>query len=103
VDNSEIGYLTSVDGGTLTITRAQEGSVPMQVAAGWKLPGSLTGESLKDIETAVESKADTADLAPVATSGSYADLANRLALPDISGKADKTFSSLATWSRCSGP
>lgn len=31
-DNSEIGYLTAVDGDQLTILRAQEDSLPMQVA-----------------------------------------------------------------------
>lgn len=53
-DNSEIGYLTHLDGDALTITRAQEGSLPMQVAAGWQVIGSVTAKSLQDIEDSVE-------------------------------------------------
>jgi hypothetical protein len=49
-DNSEIGYLTAVEGDTLTITRAQEGTLPMQVAGNWQIFGSLTAKSLQDIE-----------------------------------------------------
>jgi hypothetical protein len=35
--NSEIGYLTAANGDTLAITRAQEGSLPMQVAGNWQI------------------------------------------------------------------
>jgi hypothetical protein len=53
-DNSEIGYVTSAVGDALTILRAQEGSLPMQVEAGWQVYGSLTAKSLQDIEELLE-------------------------------------------------
>lgn len=94
--NSEIGYLTAVDGDALTTLRAQEVSIPMQVEANWQIFGSVTAKSLADIEQAVlaipdpadspisaatqvalNTKVDADSLAPVATSGSYNDLQNK--------------------------
>jgi hypothetical protein len=72
-DNSEIGYLREVDGNRLTITRQQEDSLPMQVKAGWKVMAGITAKTLTDIEEALELKLDAGDL------------------PDITGKADKTY------------
>lgn len=61
-DNSEIGYLTSINDTTLTSLRAQEGSIPMQVPAGWKIIGSITAKTVTDLEQAVIGKADAVDL-----------------------------------------
>lgn len=70
-DNSEIGYLTSVNGDALTITRAQEGSLLMQVAAGWRVYGSVTAKSLQDIEDSLD--AALIEIDGKQPSGSYAN------------------------------
>ncbi|MDV7992065.1 hypothetical protein [Rhodococcus sp. IEGM 1374] len=57
-DNSEIGYLRAADGDQLTITRAQERSNAMQVAAGWKVMAGITAKTLTDIEDAVQRSSD---------------------------------------------
>ncbi len=46
-DNAEIGYVTGVSGDTLTITRAQEGTNPMIVAAGWTVVAGATAYLLQ--------------------------------------------------------
>jgi hypothetical protein len=61
-DNSEISYLMNVDGDAMTITRAQEGSLPMSVGTGWKVIGTVTAKTLADMEDAVANKPDIADL-----------------------------------------
>lgn len=43
-------------------------------------------DSLGEIAEVLNAKANTADLANVATSGSYADLSNKPTIPDVSGK-----------------
>ncbi|MFB6518582.1 glycosyl hydrolase family 28-related protein [Streptomyces sp. NPDC056401] len=55
-DNSEIGYLTDVQGDELTITRAQEGSSAKAVAAGWVVYGAATRKTFEDIEDAVDAR-----------------------------------------------
>jgi hypothetical protein len=55
-DNSEIGYLRDVLGDVLTITRAQGGSVPMQVGPNWEVIGTVTAKSLTYIKEAVDTK-----------------------------------------------
>ena len=57
-DNSEIAYVTAVNGNQLTITRAQEGTNRMQVAGGWKVIGSITAKTITDLEDAIGTKVD---------------------------------------------
>lgn len=56
--NSEIGYVTTVSGDTLTVLRAQEDSLSQPVQAGWRIFGSLTAKTLTDIEESVTSTQD---------------------------------------------
>lgn len=90
--NSEIGYITAIDGDALTILRAQERSIPMQVAANWQIFGSITAKTVTDIEEAVADKAGTADLdALEAVVAGKADVAALDALEQaVAAKADKT-------------
>ncbi|MFI2837546.1 hypothetical protein [Mycolicibacterium sp. PDY-3] len=57
-DNSEIAYLTEVDGLVLTLDRGQEDSNRMQIAAGWIVRGSLTAKTITDLEHALDGKVD---------------------------------------------
>jgi hypothetical protein len=52
-DNAEIGYVTEVEGDTLTIQRAQEGTAPLPVQAGWRVYGTATRKTFEDIEAAI--------------------------------------------------
>lgn len=89
-DNSEIAYLTGVEGEDLTITRGQEGTTAMQIAPGWVVRAGGTAKTFTDIEDAVAAKADASSLAAVATSGSYADLSNKPTIPDTSNLVPNT-------------
>ena len=80
-DNTEIGYVTAVDGDTLTVDRAQEGTAAQPITAGWKVSGSVTAKSLTDVEGALVGKVDAAELAPIATTGSYTDLTDKPVIP----------------------
>lgn len=83
-DNSEVGYLTAVDGDTLTIVRAQEGSIAMQVKTGWQVIGSVTAKTITDIEGAVTALDMLADALGVDVD------ALKLAVSSLqSGKVDK--------------
>lgn len=93
-DNSEIAYITAVDGRQLTLLRAQEGTLAMPVAEGWQVIAGLTAKSLTDIETALEQKADRTEIpAPVDISGkadkSYVDGQDGLLTAALDGKVDK--------------
>ncbi|MFM9793305.1 right-handed parallel beta-helix repeat-containing protein [Streptomyces turgidiscabies] len=61
-DNSEIGYLTDVQGDELTVTRAQEGSSAKAVAAGWVVYGAATRKTFEDLEEAVLASAPATEL-----------------------------------------
>lgn len=83
-DNSEIGYLTAVAGDTLTILRAQEDSIAMQVKTGWQVIGSVTAKTITDIEGAVTALDMLADALGVDVD------ALKLAVSSLqSGKVDK--------------
>lgn len=60
-DNSEIAYVTDVDGNSLTLMRAQEGTNAMQVASGWQVIAGITAKSLTDIEQALDTKVNTVE------------------------------------------
>lgn len=86
-DNSEIGYLTAIAGDTLTIQRAQEGSIPKIVVPGWRVYGTITRKTITDIEEAVAA-------IPIATDASIAvkgiiqlagDLGGTAASPTVPG------------------
>lgn len=82
-DNAEIGYVTAVDGDTLTILRAQEGSSLQDVGPGWRVSAMPTAKTFTDIEGALDQKVDDDDLASVAKTGSYADLSDRPTIPTV--------------------
>ncbi|WP_082921149.1 hypothetical protein [Rhodococcus sp. HS-D2] len=93
-DNSEIAYVTAVEGRQLTLLRAQEGSLAMPVDAGWQVIAGLTAKSLTDIETVLEGKADRSEIpAPVDISGkadkSYVDSQDGVLTTALDGKVDK--------------
>ena len=54
--------------------------------------GSISGtlDSQADLKAALDAKADTEDLAEIATSGSYNDLSDKPTIPDVSNLATKT-------------
>ena len=54
--------------------------------------GSISGtlDSQTDLKAALDAKADTEDLAEIATSGSYNDLSDKPTIPDVSNLATKT-------------
>lgn len=74
-DNAEVGYITAVSTDTLTIARAQEGTLAKSVQAGWVAYGSITAKTVQDLEDALQG------LATVATTGSYDDLTNKPTIP----------------------
>ncbi|WP_082920685.1 hypothetical protein [Rhodococcus sp. YH3-3] len=90
-DNAEIAYVREVNDHELVVTRAQEGTLPMQVKSGWRVVASLTVKTITDIEHAVAQKVSPEDLAEVAMSGEYQDILNIPEPVDISGKADTAY------------
>lgn len=50
----------------------------------------MSANDSTDVYTAISAKADSSDLATVATSGSYNDLSNKPTIPDISTKVSKS-------------
>lgn len=58
--NSEIVRVTANSSGTLTITRAQEGTSAKTIASGWQIANTITAKLLTDIENAkLEKSGDT--------------------------------------------
>ena len=53
--NAEIVRVTAIVGDTLTITRAQESSTAMPIAAGYYIANTITVKTITDIESAVGS------------------------------------------------
>jgi hypothetical protein len=86
-DNSEIGYLQSIDGDSCVILRGQEGVLAKKVKAGWRITGTLSRRTVETLEQAIDAKPGTDELAPVALSGSYGDLTDKPVIPSIDGLA----------------
>ena len=67
-----------------TGTASTEGLTKLYTGVGENTDGTMTQAAIK---TALDTKANSADLAPVATSGSYNDLTDKPAAQDLSGYA----------------
>lgn len=82
-DNSEIAYVTDVDGLVLTLIRAQEDSIAMQVASGWVVRGTLTAKTITDLEQAVERQSDVHYVYPFAPASSVNVIHNLGKYPSV--------------------
>ena len=59
LSTAEIGYVTDVDGDSLTVIRAQESTTAKYVTSGWRIAATITAKTLTDIEDAVDAVALT--------------------------------------------
>lgn len=75
-DNAEIGYVTAVEGDTLTISRGQEGTLPRLVRDGWRIYGAPTRKTFTDIEDAVPAAATDSDAGIIQLAGDVAGTAS---------------------------
>ena len=82
------GYAKKADLGTMASKSAYDYSTTVQANSLYAAKG--LENTVSTLSTTVAEKANTADLAAVATSGSYNDLRNKPTIPDTSNLATKT-------------
>jgi hypothetical protein len=59
LQNSEIVRVTAIDGDTLTIIRAQEGTSAKKIGVGWFIGDAITAKTLTDIEQSINNSSVT--------------------------------------------
>jgi hypothetical protein len=96
--SGDVGDLTGFPGGTTTYLRADGTfATPPGGGGGTVAWGDITGDigDQIDLQTALDAKADSADLAAVATSGAYVDLSGRPSLGTAASHASTDFATAA--------